>query len=120
MFFLDKESVSSDSGSHKSHHRATTANRYRQVSSGASLTGRKKSSALLTTSLRHKQQQKKEYLNNAISDLLHYFNNRNLNAIIKVIRITLEKLRKRISISSIYGKIEYSIDFFLSLFDKSR
>ncbi|CAF3537957.1 unnamed protein product [Rotaria sordida] len=84
--------------------RPTTTNRLRQTSATRTSTGRKKSSNLLTTSLRHRRKQKKEYLQNAITELLHYFSHQNLDAIIKVIRITLEKIRKRIASTFIYDQ----------------
>ncbi|CAF1008159.1 unnamed protein product [Rotaria sordida] len=92
--------------------RPTTTNRLRQTSATRTSTGRKKSSNLLTTSLRHRRKQKKEYLQNAITELLHYFSHQNLDAIIKVIRITLEKIRKRIASTFIYDQNSREVPIF--------
>ncbi|CAF4402891.1 unnamed protein product [Rotaria socialis] len=108
----EEKSVNNDSSSQKSHRPTTTTNRLRQDSSGISASARKKSSTLLTTSIRHKRQQKKEFLRNAITELLHYFNHKNLDAIIKVIRITLERIRKRIPTTLNYDQNQRDVPIF--------
>jgi len=75
-------------------------NRTRPVSS---LLGRQKSSSILTISTRRKREQQNENLQNAIAELLNHFSHRNLDAIVRVIRITLEKLKKRITLSYNYS-----------------
>jgi hypothetical protein len=79
--------------------RPNTSNRLRQASAG-----RKKSLTTLTLSSSRKRIQQKENLQNAITELLNYFSHRNLDAIVRVIRITLEKLRKRITTTLNYGR----------------
>ncbi|CAF3405686.1 unnamed protein product [Rotaria sp. Silwood1] len=108
---LDERTDVNDSESPKPT-RPTTTNRLRQTASMRSLTGRKKSSTLLATSLRHRREQKKEYLQNAVTELLHHFSHQNLDAIIKVIKITLEKIRKRIVSTFIYNQSSREIPIF--------
>ena len=76
--------------------RPTTTNRARIISSSI---GRKISASIGTTSSRRKRELQIENFQIAINDLLHHFSHRNLDAIIRVIRTTLEKLRKRITSS---------------------
>jgi dynein heavy chain, axonemal len=71
--------------------RSGNAGRPRPLSSTVSSTSRKKSSTLLTSSSRRKREQKKENLQNAVEELRSYFSHRNLDAIVRVIRMTLEK-----------------------------
>lgn len=61
-------------------------------------------SSVLTVSSRRKRDQQNENLEIAITELLNHFSHRNLDAIIRVIRITLEKLRKRITSSHTYSR----------------
>ena len=48
----------------------------------------------------------------AVQDLLSYFSNRNLDAIVRVIRVTLEKLRKRIIATPTYGRPQSIVPVF--------
>ena len=88
--------------------RPTTTNRTRLISSSI---GRKKSASIQTTSSNRKRELQIENFQNAIKDLLNHFSHRNLEAIIRVIRISLEKLRKRILSSTNYGIQNHSPDF---------
>ena len=49
---------------------------------------------------RDREEKMKEQLEEAATDLLQHFNNRNLDALLKLTRNTLEGLRKRITSSS--------------------
>ena len=84
----------------------TSRNPTQHASSATSLTGRKKSSTVLTASSRKKRGQKSENLRRAITELFNYFYQRNVDAIIRVIRTALEKIRRRIVSTSAYGKQE--------------
>lgn len=93
-----------------------TTNRTRQASSAVSTMGRNKSSTILTATSRRKREQQNENLHIAITELLNHFSHRNLDAIVRVIKMTLEKLRKRITSALSYGnylfsKIPYKIFF---------
>jgi hypothetical protein len=79
--------------------RSTGTNRTRQPSVALSLSGRQKSFVNATASSQRKREQQQENLQNAITELLNHFSHRNLDAIVRVIRITLEKLRKRITLT---------------------
>jgi dynein heavy chain len=68
-----------------------------------SSSGRKKSSTIIRASSQRKREQQIENLQNAVTELLNYFSHRNLDAIIRVIRVTLETLKKRITSTVSYG-----------------
>jgi hypothetical protein len=99
-FYLNLDEITDNTGQN---------NRTRPVSS---LLGRKKSSSILTISTRRKREQQNENLQNAIAELLNHFSHRNLDAIVRVIRITLEKLRKRITLSYNYSTKINSLKLF--------
>ena len=69
----------------------TSTNRSRLHSSSFD---RKKTPSIHTTSSRRKREQQIENFKNAMNDLLNHFSHRNLDAIIRVIRFTLEKNQK--------------------------
>ncbi|CAF0880138.1 unnamed protein product [Rotaria sordida] len=83
---------------------SSTTNRTRQISSGKSSKGRAKSSIMLGTTSRRKREQQSENLQVAITELINHFSHRNLDAIIRVIKMTLEKLRKRITSTLSYSR----------------
>ncbi|CAF5177685.1 unnamed protein product, partial [Rotaria magnacalcarata] len=60
-------------------------------------------SAALTTVSRRKREQQNESLQAAITELINHFSHRNLDAIVRVIKMTLEKLRKRITSTLTYA-----------------
>jgi hypothetical protein len=74
-------------------------------------TGRNKSAALLTSKSRRKREQQNENLQIAITELLNHFSHRNLDAIVRVIKMTLEKLRKRITSTFSYGNFSFRFLF---------
>ncbi len=84
-----------------------TTNRARLISSSIE---RKISASIRTTSSRRKREQIENF-QNAIHDVLNHFSHRNLDVIIRVIRSTLEKLRKRITSSTNYGINVFSRSF---------
>ncbi|CAF0837526.1 unnamed protein product [Adineta steineri] len=90
--------------SHSSQHRESTTSRIRQTSAGISSVGRNRSETLLTATTRRKRDQQNENLQLAIAELLNHFSHRNLDAIIRVIKISLEKLRRRITSTLSYGR----------------
>ena len=92
--------------------RSGATGRQRPSSSAVSSLGRKKSSTILTSSSRRKREQKKENLQIAVEDLRSYFSHRNLDAIVRVLRITLEKLRKRITATPTYGRAHSMVPMF--------
>ena len=71
-----------------------------------SLTRRKQPSSALTASSRKKREQKGENMRDAITELFNYFYQRNVDAIVRVIRTALEKIRRRVILTSVYGKQE--------------
>ena len=83
--------------------RMSTASRTRQASAAASSLNRNKSALKLTSTSRRKREQQNENLQIAITELLNHFSHRNLDAIVRVIRMTLEKLRKRITSTLSYS-----------------
>ncbi len=108
MVILDETTTVHSQSAHKSARsagqaRSTTTNRTRQASSAILSTGRNKSSVLLTATSRRKRDQQNENLQVAITELLNHFSHRNLDAIVRVIKMTLEKLRKRITSTLSYG-----------------
>lgn len=80
----------------------TTATNTRTRLNSSSI-GRKKSGSIRTSSSRRKREQQMENFQNAMNDLLNHFSQRNLEAITRVIRNTLEKIRKRITSTTSYG-----------------
>ncbi len=107
---LDETTVINGQNSQKST-RPTTTNRTRYASLSVE---RKKSSSILTVvSSRRKREIQNENLQNAITELLNYFSHRNLDAIVRVIRLTLEKLRKRIHN---YGRKKYLLKILYLIF----
>ncbi len=108
-FFFHSTDETNGYHSQKSTRPTTTTNRIRLVSSSI---GRKISGSIQTTSSNRKRELQIENFQNAIHDLLNHFSHRNLDAIIRVIRITLEKLRKRITSSTNYGIKLFSLDYF--------
>ncbi|UJR23298.1 hypothetical protein I4U23_026313 [Adineta vaga] len=106
---LDNEESDDEANAVHDHHsrrstRLTTINATRQASSISSSSGQKKSAVILRASSQRKREQQIENLPNAIADLLNHFSHRNLDAIIRVIRITLEKIKKRITSTLDYGQ----------------
>ena len=103
---LDETAVHGENGARSersaSQRRQSTANRTRQASSAVSTTTKNRSN-LLTNTTRRKREQQNESLQLAITELLNHFSHRNLDAIVRVIRMTLEKLRKRITSTLSYG-----------------
>ena len=97
--------------------RPTTTNRTRIISSSIE---RKISASIQTTSSNRKREQQIENYQMAINDLLHHFSHRNLDAIIRVIRMTLEKLRKRITSSTSYGINTFSSRSFVEYLFSGR
>lgn len=61
--------------------------------------------SLLTNSTHQKREQQTDSLRQAIIELINYFNHRNIDAIIRVIRVTFEKLKKRIHSTSAAAKL---------------
>lgn len=99
----------------RSSQRLSGTARTRQVSSGKSAKAKTKSNLLANTS-RRKREQQNEAMQAAITELLNHFSHRNLDAIVRVIRMTLEKLRKRITSTLSYGNLIDSktlFDFYL-------
>ncbi|CAF4139157.1 unnamed protein product, partial [Rotaria magnacalcarata] len=88
---------------------SSITNRTRHISSGKSSKARIKSSAALTTVSRRKREQQNESLQAAITELINHFSHRNLDAIVRVIKMTLEKLRKRITSTLTYEKLRKRI-----------
>lgn len=84
--------------------RLSTASRNRQPSAAVSAANKTKSSLTITNTSRRKREQQNENLQIAITELLNHFSHRNLDAIVRVIRMTLEKLRKRITTTLSYGR----------------
>ena len=82
----------------------STASRNRQPSAAVSAANKTKSSLAITNTSRRKREQQNENLQIAITELLNHFSHRNLDAIVRVIRMTLEKLRKRITSTLSYGR----------------
>jgi len=80
-----------------------TTQKTRQASSAVSVP-RPRSTTVLTNTTRRKREQQNENMQLAITELLNHFSHRNLDAIIRVIKMTLEKLRKRITSTLSYGK----------------
>jgi paraquat-inducible protein B len=58
---------------------------------------------MLAATSRRKREQQNENLQVAITELLNHFSHRNLDAIVRVIKMTLEKLRKRITSTLTFG-----------------
>lgn len=56
--------------------------------------------SLLTNSTHQKRETQTDSLRQALIELINYFNHRNIDAIIRVIRVTFEKLKKRIHSTS--------------------
>ena len=100
---VDAVAATDDVESRKSTGVGAKINRTRPTSSGISSSERKKSSTILTTSSRRKRDQQIENLRMATVELRNHFNHRNLDAIVRVIRAALEKLRKRITLTFSYG-----------------
>jgi dynein heavy chain len=98
FFILDEATTVTNKSSRSAQPRPSTTNRARQASSG-----RNRSSTILTVPSRRKREQQNENLQIAITELLNHFSHRNLDAIVRVIKMTLEKLRKRITTSLSYG-----------------
>lgn len=85
--------------------RPGTTNRARTASSAAGALGKNRSATMLTTTTsRRKREQQTENLQIAITELLNHFSHRNLDAIVRVTKMTLEKLRKRITSTMTYGR----------------
>jgi hypothetical protein len=104
---IDETTTVHGHSTHKSsqngHQRENTANRIRQVSSGISSVEKNRSTTALKTTPRHKRDLQNENLQLAITELLNHFSHRNLDAIVRVIKMTLEKLRRRITSTLSYG-----------------
>jgi len=120
LYVLDETGTGADQSTHKSarstsERRKSTTNRTRQASAISS-TIRNKSANMLTATTRRKREQQNESLQVAIMELLNHFSHRNLDAIVRVIRMTLEKLRKRITSTLSYGNFRsFSFHFFFFL-----
>jgi paraquat-inducible protein B len=124
FIILDEITTVHGQSAHKSARSASqrqpsATNRIRQTSAAVSSTGRNKSSMMLTATSRRKREQQNENLQVAITELLNHFSHRNLDAIVRVIKMTLEKLRKRITSTFSYGKF-YFIRFFIIIFFSTR
>lgn len=76
----------------------------RSTSGVGSSSAKTRATTMLTTTSKKKREQQSENLQIAITELLNHFSHRNLDAIVKVIKLTLEKLRKRITSTLNYGK----------------
>ena len=96
---LDEETLVNTLNATQKTVRSIGTTRTRQPSVALSLTSRRKSLFNATSSSQRKREQQQENLQNAITELLNHFSHRNLDAIVRVIRITLEKLRKRITLT---------------------
>jgi len=101
--YIDETTTVNGHSAHKSsqngHQRENTANQIRQVSS----VGKNRPTTALKTTPRHKRDLQNENLQLAITELLNHFSHRNLDAIVRVIKMTLEKLRRRITSTLSYG-----------------
>ena len=91
-----------------SRHRSAVNGRVRATSGTGSSTVKTRTTTMLTTKSRRKREQQSENLQIAITELLNHFSHRNLDAIVRVIKLTLEKLRKRITTSLNYGETKRS------------
>ena len=70
--------------------------------------------------LQKKKLEQKEQMEEAAQELLNHFNHRNLDALLKSVRYTLEGLRKRISASTMSSYVmsgKLMIDDFEGLFN---
>ncbi|CAF1610032.1 unnamed protein product, partial [Adineta ricciae] len=84
--------------------RDSTLNRSRLTSAGITSAGRNRSATVLSASTRRKRDQQNEMMQAAITELISHFSHRNLEAIVRVIKMTLEKLRRRITSTLSYGR----------------
>ncbi|CAF3729197.1 unnamed protein product [Adineta steineri] len=100
----DNEVTRTTDGTSRKSTRHVPLNQTRQPSTVSSQNGRKKSSDILRASSHRKRELQIENLPNAIIELLTHFSHRNLDAIIRVIRVTLEKLKKRIISTTNYDR----------------
>ncbi len=89
---IDETTTVTQKSARSAQNRPSTSNR-----------ARTRSSALLAVPSRRKREQQNETFQIAITELLNHFSHRNLDAIVRVIKMTLEKLRKRITTSLSYG-----------------
>lgn len=102
----DEAGVAEENRSQKST-RSNARSRRLPSSSANSSQNRKKSSIALTlSSSQRKREIQKENLLLAVKDLLNHFNQKNIDAIVRLIRLSLEKIRKRIAAVPGYGKNE--------------
>lgn len=84
---------------------------------------RKKSATILTISSRRRRELKKESLQNAVKEFLQHFSERTLDAIVGLIRTSLEKLRRRLASTTQNGtrptERETNAEKNVSLFSRS-
>ena len=74
-------------------------------SSVASMSKTRPSTVVSTTTARNrKREQQTEVFQAAVAELINYFSHRNVDAIVRVIKVTLEKLRRRITSTLSYGE----------------
>ncbi|CAF0723345.1 unnamed protein product [Didymodactylos carnosus] len=92
---------------------ASTTNSYKREPS-AKLNGRLKSGIQQSEikSGGRRKYESSEQLQTAIKELINYFSHKNLDAIVKVIKLTLEKLRKRITSTLTYGRNNHEAPVF--------
>ena len=80
--------------------------------SPGSIASRAQSAAAMTAA--KKRREKREHLEESAQELLAHFNHRNLDALLKVTRYTLDAIRKRVTSGSTVSYItsEYSKDVY--------
>lgn len=83
-------------------HRALTATS--QTRPASSSKTRPSTVVSTTTARNRKREQHTEVFQAAVTELINYFSHRNVDAIVRVIKVTLEKLRRRITSTLSYGE----------------
>ena len=113
MWFFRLDETTTVSASHtgsksapNGRRKSAASNRIRLTSGVGPSSAKTRAPAILTTTSRRKREQQSENLQIAITELLNHFSHRNLDAIVRVIKMTLEKLRKRITSTLSYGMNE--------------
>ena len=99
----DTTARSAHKSSRSTRQQDSTLNRSRLTSARITSAGRNRSATVLSASTRRKRDQQNEMMQTAITDLISHFSHRNLEAIVRVIKATLEKLRRRITSTLSYG-----------------